>query len=317
MARVVVVGAGLSGVVCARELVAHGHEVVVRDTGRRPGGRMALRRHDGRVVDIGASYFTVRDDAFESVVDDWQLRGLARPWTDTFTAWTPDGRERKTGPLRWAAPGGLRSLVEDLAARVDVRSADPVREVRHDGRRPTVDGEPVDAVVLAAPDPQARRLLEPGSAAHAALDDPYEPAVALTAGWDERTWPDEDGIFVGDHPDLAWIADDGLRRGDRAPVLVAHSTADRAARHLQDPTTATEPLLAALREVVDVPDAPPTLVHVQRWTFSRPAHGHDAPYHLGDDLVGACGDAWGPTSSVETAYVSGRALGLALVERLA
>ncbi len=317
MAHVVVVGAGLSGVVCARELVAHGHEVVVRDTGRRPGGRMALRRHDGRVVDIGASYFTVRDDAFAAVVDDWELRGLARPWTDRFTAWTPTGREVKAGPLRWAAPEGLRSLVEDLAGRLDVRSADPVGRVEVGPDGPSVDGERADAVVLAMPDPQARRLLDPGTPAHDVLDDPYEPALALTAGWDERTWPDEDGIFVGDHADLAWVADDGLRRGDHAPVLVAHSTADRARQHLDDPASAGGPMLAALREVVDVPDAEPTLVHVQRWTFSRPAHGHDATFHLGDDGVGACGDAWGPTSSVETAYVSGRALGLARVERLA
>jgi predicted NAD/FAD-dependent oxidoreductase len=317
MARVVVVGAGLSGVVCARELTAHGHDVVVRDTGRRPGGRMALRRHDDRVVDIGASYFTVRDAAFEAVVDDWELRCLARPWTATFTAWTPEGREPKPGPMRWAAPAGLRSLVEDLAARLDVRSADPVQRVEVGDAGPEVDGEPADAVVLAMPDPQARRLLTPGTAAHDALDDPYEPAIALTAGWDARSWPDEDGIFVGGHPDLAWVADDGLRRGDRAPVLVAHSTADRARRHLEDPPSAAEPMLAALRDVVDVPTADPRLVHVQRWTFARPAEGHAAAFHLDDDLVGACGDAWGETSSVETAYRSGRALGLALVERLA
>lgn len=317
MAHVVVAGAGLSGVVCARELLAHGHDVVVRDIGRQPGGRMALRRHDGRVVDIGASYLTVRDDAFAAVVGDWEQRGLARPWTDTFTAWSPEGRERKTGPLRWAAPDGLRSLVQDLATPLDVRSADPVQRVEVGGAAPTVDGERVDAVVLAMPDPQARRLLPPGSTAHDALDDPYQPTIALTVGWEERTWPDEDGIFVGGHPDLAWIADDGLRRGDRAPVLVAHSTAGRAARHLQDPPSAAEPMLAAVREVLAVPADDPRLVHLQRWTFSRPAQGHDTLFHLDDDRVGACGDAWGETSSVETAYRSGRALALALVERLA
>lgn len=315
MGRVVVVGAGLSGVTCARELVAHGHSVALRDTGRRVGGRMALRRLEGRVVDIGASYFTVRDDAFAAVVDDWERRGLARRWTDTFTAWTPTSREPKPGPVRWAAPDGLRSLVQDLAADLDVRSADPVGRVTVDGG-PAVDDERADAVVLAMPDPQARRLLEPGTPAHEALDDPYEPAVAVTVGWDERTWPDEDGVFVGDDPDVAWVADDGLRRGDRAPVLVAHTTADRARRHLEDPPSALEPVLAAVRRVVDVPASTPMLTHVQRWTFARPAHGRDATFHLGDDGVGACGDSWGPSSSVETAFLSGRALGQALVERL-
>ena len=52
---------------------------------------MASRRVDGRAVDIGASYFTVSDPEFEPVVTDWQQRGLARPWTDTFHATTDDG----------------------------------------------------------------------------------------------------------------------------------------------------------------------------------------------------------------------------------
>ncbi|EFQ83655.1 hypothetical protein HMPREF0063_11318 [Aeromicrobium marinum DSM 15272] len=316
MADVVVVGAGISGIACARELRTAGHAVVVRDTGRRPGGRMALRRHDGRVVDIGASYFTVSGPDFAEVVDDWSARGLARPWTDTFAVRSPEGRRTTTGPVRWAAPGGLRGLVADLATGLDVRQADPVRSVTPDGQRPRVDDHPHDAVVLAMPDPQARRLLRPGHPVHAALDDPYSPSMVLTARWTRRTWADVDGIFVNDHPDLVWVADDGLRRGDRAPVLVAHATADRASRHLTDPSEASGPLLAALREVVDVPDEDPDLVHVQRWTFARPVHGRPATHHLGDDRIGACGDSWGPSSSVETAWRSGRDLGRALVERL-
>lgn len=316
MSSIVVVGAGLSGVECARTLAEAGHDVVLRDRGRRPGGRMALRRHEGRVVDIGAGYFTVRDDAFAAKVDDWRERGLARPWTDTFGTWSPGGTGTTSGPMRWAAPGGLRSLVQDLAEGLDVRNADPVERVTVDGVRPEVDGEAVDAVVLALPDPQARPLLEVGSPAHDALDDPYEPAHALTVGWDRRTWSMPDALFVNDHPDLAFVADDGRRRGDDAPVLVAHSTADRSRHHLADPPTAAEPMIAALRQVVDLPDEEPSLVHVQRWTYSRPSTGHGRPFHLGDDLVGACGDSWGETSSIETAFLSGRALGRALVEQL-
>jgi hypothetical protein len=49
--------------------------------------------------------------------------------------------------LRYAARGGLRSLVEDLATRVAV------------GSGPVVDGETVDAGVLATPDPHALDIL--------------------------------------------------------------------------------------------------------------------------------------------------------------
>ena len=147
---VVVVGAGLSGVACAREVRAAGLRVRVLDRGRKPGGRMASRRLWDRPVDLGASYLTTSDEDFLAVVEGWRERGLARPWTDTFCALGDGDPVAKTGPLRWGAPGGLRSLVEDLAAGLDGRA------VR---RREGVDALDGAAVVLAMPDPQARRLV--------------------------------------------------------------------------------------------------------------------------------------------------------------
>ena len=78
---------------------------------------MSSRTMHGRPVDLGASYLTATGGSpFAGVVDDWVHRGLARPWTDTFAVAGPDGlRRTTTGPLRYGAPGGLRSLVEDLA----------------------------------------------------------------------------------------------------------------------------------------------------------------------------------------------------------
>lgn len=99
-ADVVVVGAGLAGVACARELRAAGIGVRVLDRGHVPGGRMASRRLWERRVDLGASYLTVSDAGFRAVVDDWATRGLAREWTDTFTALGAGAPESKTGPVR-------------------------------------------------------------------------------------------------------------------------------------------------------------------------------------------------------------------------
>jgi predicted NAD/FAD-dependent oxidoreductase len=52
--RIVVVGAGLAGLTAARSLVAGGHDVLVLDKGRSPGGRMATRRIGGATFDHGA-----------------------------------------------------------------------------------------------------------------------------------------------------------------------------------------------------------------------------------------------------------------------
>ncbi len=308
-----VVGGGISGIAAARELQRAGRSVVVCDRGRRLGGRMASRTTDGRPVDIGASYFTVSDPAFAAVVEDWQHRGLAREWTDTFAVLGDPEKSSTSGPMRWAAPQGLRSLVEDLATGLDVRSA----TVEHVDPGLVVAGQAYAAVALAMPDPQARRLLDRGyAAALAALDDPYEPVLTLTAGWAERAWADLDGAFVSGDPILAWVADDGRRRGDDAAVLVAHSTADFAAGHLEDPAAAQPALVDALRERLDIPTQP-AYASVHRWSFARPSKQRDDPYFLGNDRLGVCGDGWHGRSRVEAAYLSGRALGRAIAERLA
>lgn len=312
---VIVVGGGIAGVACAQTLRTADVPVELVDRGHRLGGRMASRIRDGRAVDIGASYFTVGDDRFAAVVEGWRAVGLARPWTDTFSTLSTSGPPGRTsGPLRWGAGGGLRTLVEHLAGGLTTRQA-TVRVVDRDASGVlSVDGRPAAAVVLAMPDPQARRVLSPGLARLAdTVDDPFEPVLALTAVWAERCWdPTFDAAFVTDDT-LAWIADDGRRRGDGAPVLVAHSTPAVAAAHLDDPDAATTQLSAALVRLLAV--RAPRTTEVHRWTFARPRAAREESYAL-DGLVGVCGDRWGGRPRVEAAYLSGRALGVELVERL-
>jgi renalase len=273
---------------------------------------MASRRTDDRVADVGASYFTVSDLAFEAVVQNWHGRGLARRWTDTFLAIDGPERTEKSGPMRWAAPGGLRGLVEDLAEGLDVRE----QTVTSVGPGLRVDGVEAPAVVLAMPDPQARRLLDPSYAAEIeALTDPYLPVLALTARWSQRSWPEFDGAFVASDPIVAWIADDGRRRGDAAPVLVAHSTSEFAAEHLAAPAEAAPLLALAVRDALDI-YAEPVSTHVQRWSFAKPVGMHAGPFFLGEALVGLCGDSWSAKPRVEAAYLSGRAVGTAVADRL-
>ncbi len=298
-ARVLVVGAGISGAACAARLRAAGIAVTVRERGRSPGGRLAAPTLHGRRVDLGAAYFTVADDDFARVVDGWRARGLARPWTDTFDV---AGGEAKTGPVRWAAHRGLRSLVRDLHG--EIACASPVVTAPDPG---------FDVTVLAMPDPQAQRLA--GNAAIDWVD--YEPVIAVAAGWSRRAWPIADAAFVNDDPDVTLVVDDGARRGDGAAVLVAHTTAGLARRQLRAPGGAVAPVLAALRRALGITPTP-EWTHAHRWTYAKPGGTHgDAPFAL-DDALGVCGDSWCPSGSprVESAWLSGDRLGAELVRRL-
>jgi predicted NAD/FAD-dependent oxidoreductase len=330
---VLIVGAGISGLACARALRAAGVATRVVERGRVVGGRMASRRLDGRPVDLGAAFFTADlSSPFGTVVRDWLDRGLARPWTDTLSVSEPGHPlVTKSGPLRYAAPGGLRSLLTDLAEGLEVELEQAIDSIDVDSAVGSKVDTVVDsalgsdrehsAVVLAMPDPQARRLLPAGSAIADRLGEgqDWAPTIAVALGWPERRWPaDFHGAFVNGSPVLSFLADDGDRRGDGAPVLVAHSSAELAREHLEIPDAAIPPIIDAVRALLELGDAP-SWSYAHRWTFARPLAQHPEPFLLEDGgagLIGVCGDAWGANSSVGTAWSSGDALGRALAAAL-
>ncbi|KAK8295886.1 hypothetical protein V6Z11_D05G087500 [Gossypium hirsutum] len=89
VAKVAVVGSGISGSVCAATLARNGISVTLFDSARGPGGRMSQRRflfreisEDGRelLFDHGAPYFTVTNLDVLSVVTEWESRGLVAEW---------------------------------------------------------------------------------------------------------------------------------------------------------------------------------------------------------------------------------------------
>lgn len=312
-----VVGGGISGIACASALSAAGVEVTVKDRGRRIGGRMASRTlrdsatpFDGRPVDIGASYFTARDPEFVAVVDALVERDVVRPWTTSFHVAGPGGIEGvTTGPMRYAAPRGLRSVVEALVEEsVAVESEAIVDNVTVAGGQPLIDGVAHDAAALCMPVPQARRV-------HADVPDSpitWEPVIAVTCVFDERSWLEFDGVFVNDDPVLTWIADDGRRRGDDAPVLVAHVHPVLSAGHLTDPSGVIPEALATLRRVLGT-DALPTWVDAHRWTYAKPLAAHPEPFWMhSEGPIGVAGDLWADGPRVEAAWLSGHALGRAL-----
>jgi renalase len=284
---VIVVGAGIAGLACARELTDAGIPVRVLERSKVVGGRLASKNIDGRYADIGAAYITADDPGFRGQLDSWRIAGLAHPWTDTLLAFDKGNAPRPTtGPMRWSAPSGLRSLAEDLARELDVTLDHEVTEL------PAGAG----TVVLAMPGPQAARLSVVG-------EQHWSPVLAAVLTYPERVWADFRGAFVNDHPVLGTLFDDGDRRGDRAPVLVAHSTADFARPRLDDPAAAAGGLAAAVAEQLRINETPAVYVH--RWPYATPQPGDGLFAREGN--VYLAGDAFG-RPRVQTAWLSGRAV---------
>jgi predicted NAD/FAD-dependent oxidoreductase len=153
--RVGIIGAGIAGLACAQGLSRRGHEVVLYDKGRGPGGRMSTRRFDTPAgearFDHGAQYFTVRDDGFRAQVSSWTAGGVVARWPAA-------GSDAYVGVPAMNSP--VRELADHHVVHWSTRVAGLAR--RGDGWRFGLeDGgvDDVDVAVVAIPAEQAADLL--------------------------------------------------------------------------------------------------------------------------------------------------------------
>lgn len=154
--KIIVVGAGLSGLMAANECVIRGHDVTVFDKGRGVGGRLATRRMDEAVLDHGAQFFTVRSPEFHTYVDAWREAGVVREWCRGFSE--IDGHPRYVGTH------GMTSIAKHLAQGLDVRTNTLVFSITKNDNDWTITTDDgihyhADRVILTAPLPQSFSLL--------------------------------------------------------------------------------------------------------------------------------------------------------------
>lgn len=311
--RIGIIGAGIAGLACADGLVQRGHDVVLFDKGRGPGGRMSTRRmetpHGMASFDHGAQYFTVRDKAFRSQVDTWIDRGIVAPW-------------RAAGSDAYVGTPGMNAPIKDLASRHDVHWSTLVASIQRsaDGWRISLDSGSVHDVglaVVAIPAEQAAALLaEPApdlaARAGAAVSAPcwtvmlaFDASVTVS----QDCWTaDPDGV-------IGWAARNSAKPGRTGPESwVVQATPDWSRRHIDDDRDeVADALTGALsqRLGVGLPGRIGTAAHL--WRFARCADGGTGPIFDADRRLGLCGD-WLIGPRVESAWVSGAALADRCVE---
>lgn len=304
---VLIVGAGITGISCARVLQQHGVPLRVVNKGKKIGGRIASRvvrdsgtPFDGRVFDIGASYFTVSDPIFRAEVDEMLKHGIVSEWTDSFHFADSSGiLGVKVGPMRYRAPAGIRNVVDYLATTIEVA----------EGEIDSLEGID-ERVALCMPIPQAQRIYPEASSINPCM---WEPVISVSMLFDQHYWHEFDGVFINNDFELTWIANDGSRRGDGAPALVAHVQPVLSSHHLTNPQSVIPFAVSAVQRILGF-SAFPTWTAAQRWTYAKPVEGtttSDPLFHLGD--VSLAGDSFSDRPRVEAGWISGAALGNALL----
>ena len=333
--KVAIIGAGIAGLACARELFQHGHEVVLFEKSRGPGGRMSTRWLNRDVnpplgFDHGAQYFQASAPVFADLIERAQQAGAVAPWKGlVVNLGYGVSSPHVTDTTRWVGTPGMASLGRFMAAGLDVRLQCRVASVvRQDGvyqlTLHLADGtvrveSGFDAVVSAMPAEQVSPLFEEVHAPLASL----ASGVQSNVTWSVMLTPREtvkvdfDGAFVVDSP-LGWICRDsskpGRAVGDR---WMLQATADWSRQH-QDYAVedAGKLLLDVFCNVTGQLVEDPLDVAAHRWLYSLPSNPVGMPCYFNEEqLLGACGD-WLTGARVEDAFLSGHTLGHQLLNAL-
>jgi predicted NAD/FAD-dependent oxidoreductase len=303
--RIGIVGAGMAGLACAERLIGRGHDVLLFDKGRGPGGRMSTRRIPTSAgeacFDHGAQYFTVRDDAFRRQVDAWISEGSAAQWPSA-------------GSEAYVGVPGMNAPVRRMSDGQSVRWSTKVTRIESFGRGWQLvldrgDAACVDIAVVATPAEQAASLLasvSPDLAARARTT-PSDPCWTLMLAFAE-TVKVAQNCWRGDEI-IGWAARNSSKPGRVGPeswVVQASPVWSRV--HVEaDPEWVAATLKGALSGMLGVPLPPVAGQSCHRWRFARSgAEGSGAVFDPNRQL-GVCGD-WLIGPRVEAAWLSGNKL---------
>jgi renalase len=302
MTDIIIIGAGVAGLACARRLADAGLHVTVIDKGRGIGGRVATRRAGDLLFDHGAPYARAHGDEFTNVLRGLCDNGHAAAWSDS------------TGEMWTVGTPGMSAIPKGMAAGLDVHLATQVRTVVPNGSGWSVqcDDQQYNAhrVVITVPAPQVAGLLGAQHPLVAQIADvemsPGLTLMAVVSG-------DPPSVRFGKPNDpLAFITRDSSKP-DRPQIdgtaWVAQAGLAFSHVHLEDnlPDIAAK-MLPLLCNRLGITSEHVTHAVAQRWRYSRVANPLGRPFACAPDKTLYLGGDWCVGPLIEDAWTSGTAI---------
>ncbi len=322
MARVAVIGAGLTGLVVARAL-GESHDVTVYEKSRGVGGRLATRYAGDFEFDHGAQFFTARTAAFREFLAPLIEAGHVAPWQARFAEFS--GPEI-TSSRRWdedyphyVGVPRMNVIGKVLAPGLDIRTGARVTSTAQTdaGWSLTIEctsrGEEradADWLIVTAPLEQALNLV-PGRVAleSAIAGRTMLGCYALMLGFDVSPALPFDAALVRE-ADISWISVNSSKPGRAAaPTIVVHATNRWAEANMELELDAVlAHMVAELTRVTGF--AADAAVHkdVQRWRYANSPKATGATHFLDTDNHFAVSGDWWIRGRVESAFSSANGL---------
>lgn len=319
--KVAIVGAGLSGIACARSLRQRGIGSTLFDRGRSLGGRLSTREvrvggHSFR-FNHGAPLLHAQTESFQQIFAEWVEQGIAR-WVQQ--------------PSVIAGSPSTQTIPERLASGLDVRSSCSVISIaRTDGvwdvrsqQYPdnSVRFDQFSHIVFACPPEQAGRVLDASQ-----IDAPAPlRSISSIPAWlcmlvieksnENEMFPQTIRCDSPEGVSSIHIQHQDKRRAAMVVTMGDTWSAAQSGRTIED----AEPVImrASLNALNRVSSGQYLLRHVQfaqahRWGLARPERRIEAAFEYNPEMqLGFCGDWFaGPDGlwvDAESAFMSGRAI---------
>ena len=326
---ILIVGAGISGLIAAERLLENRDKTVLLiDKSRSPGGRMATRQFEHGRFDHGAQFFTARSDSFKEMVQKWVENGWVFPW---FSRKHP----------RYASVHGMNQLPKHLAHRHQVEYnllaetvslQDPngdyivrTRDLTNDSTRFIR----AKSIIMTCPTPQVLQILhrsqygvepkhlqelESVSYTHClTLLLPIREDLSLPEGYLYEPLP---GV-------ISWIGDNRQKGISQEDSITIHLDPQWSLTHFEDRDAKVwEAIFPHLQEVFANRADWNMAYQVKRWRYAQAYNLIKAPYlEIGHDHPFViCGDAFSTmngdvASKIEHAALSGISAADYLIEQ--
>lgn len=328
--EVLIVGAGLAGLIAARRLIDAGKQVVLVEKTDRVGGRLATRAIGPGLADYGAQFFTVRAPEFQAWVDRWREADLVYEWAQGWSNGSLHSAPTQGYP-RYAVHGGMQALAQHLVEGIPVVLGAHLTVIaQHDesanwlalddqGRLYTAD-----ALIMTPPIPLSLPLLRAGKVWLGALDYEMLRALAYAPCLAGVFWVNgavnlpEPGMIQQHNAAISWIADNKRKGVSPDATLITVHAGPSYSRDLwpRPDWQVLAALESGLRRYKEL-DAHIVERHLFRWRYANPLTVNPKPFLIAQDLppLVFAGDAFGGPR-VEGAFRSGLAAGTAAAEMI-
>ena len=326
---IAIIGAGLSGLSLANGLKEHASVTIFEKAGG-VGGRMSTRYADNFHFDHGAQFFTARSKSFQRFLKPFIEKQIVQEWHPKIVTLEVGKKAYKRDWFEphYVASSKMNMLCKTLSKEADVRLNVQIAKLTRE-----LDGwflsdsyqeeryGPFDWVVSSAPAPQTQVLFPQDFAEHELIENKkMQGCYSLMLGFPEDLKLNWNAAKIKNSP-IGWIAVNSSKPlRDSGYSLLVQTTNEWAESNIEtDQNTVQALLVEELGTLLQRNIRDAVYKNLHRWRYANTVVDEDLEnngYCMDEKLqLAACGD-WCIGRHVESAYLSGCALSLALKKNI-